>query len=253
MSGNVLSLLGLALRGRRLAVGDEPVALAVKAGEARLILLASDAAENTLRRGAHLAEEGHCLHLVLPFTKAELGGALGRGSAAIAALTDTGLASAAAQKLAALDPERYGDTAARMERKLQRAKERQAAAPRKKKRPPDEKRRTRPSGRPEERPKEHHPGKKPYSGGRRPDGKPRFGERPSKEPRRSSGRPGGPHSEGSRPGEGPGGTHRADRKPEGRFEGASRPRRKGPPGGGGHGHEKGRNHGGGKNPGGGRR
>ena len=96
MSGNnVLSLLGLALRGGRLAVGEEPAALAAKAGQARLLLTASDAAGNTLRRAEHLAEEGHCLHLTLPFDKAELGGALGRGSAAIAALTDLGLAAAA--------------------------------------------------------------------------------------------------------------------------------------------------------------
>ncbi len=51
MSGkNILSLLGLALRGGRLAVGEEPVALAAKAGQARLLLVASDAAGNTLRR-----------------------------------------------------------------------------------------------------------------------------------------------------------------------------------------------------------
>ena len=86
MSGNnVLSLLGLALRGGRLAVGEEPAALAAKAGQARLLLVASDAAGNTRRRAEHLAEEGHCLWLALPFAKAELGGALGRGSAAIAA------------------------------------------------------------------------------------------------------------------------------------------------------------------------
>ena len=126
MNNNILSLLGLALRGGRLAVGEEPVALAAKAGQARLLLAASDAAGNTLRRAEHLAEEGHCLCLTLPFAKAELGGALGRGSAAIAALTDTGLAAALTKRLAALDPERYGEAAARMDLKLRRAKERRA-------------------------------------------------------------------------------------------------------------------------------
>ncbi len=128
MSGkNILSLLGLALRGGRLAVGEEPVALAAKAGQARLLLVASDAAGNTLRRAEHLAREGHCLWLVLPFPKAELGGALGRGSAALAALTDLGLAAAVAERLAAMDPERYGEAAARMDLKRRRAKERQSA------------------------------------------------------------------------------------------------------------------------------
>ena len=127
MNNNILSLLGLALRGGRLAIGDEPVALAAKAGQARLLLTASDAAGNTLRHTEHLAQEGRCLWLVLPFTKAELGGALGRGGTAVAALTDTGLAAAVTARLAALDPERYGDIAARMDLKLRRAKERRAA------------------------------------------------------------------------------------------------------------------------------
>lgn len=132
MSGNnVLSLLGLALRGGRLAVGEEPAALAAKAGQARLLLTASDAAGNTLRRAGHLAEEGHCLHLTLPFSKAELGGALGRGSAAIAALTDLGLAAATVERLAQLDPGRYGEAAARMDLKRRRAAERKAAPRRK--------------------------------------------------------------------------------------------------------------------------
>lgn len=127
MNNHILSLLGLALRGGRLAVGEEPAALAAKSGQARLLLAASDAAGNTLRRMEHLAEEGHCLSLTLPFTKAELGGALGRGSAAIAALTDLGLAAAVAERLAQWDPERYGAAAARMDLKRRRAKERQSA------------------------------------------------------------------------------------------------------------------------------
>lgn len=143
MNDNILSLLGLALRGGRLAVGEEPAAQAAKAGQARLILLASDAAGNASRGAERLAREGHCLHLTLPFSKAELGGALGRGSAAIAALTDTGLAAAVTERLAALDPERYGEAAARMDLKRRRAEERQTAPRRRGKadRPPDRKRR----------------------------------------------------------------------------------------------------------------
>ena len=142
--GNILSLLGLALRGGRLAAGDEPTALAAQGGKARLVLLASDAGEKTLRRGTHLAEEGNCLILTLPFSKAELGGALGRSSTAIMALTDLGLANALAQKLAALDQERYGETAQRMELKLRRAQERKTAPRRQP--PAPERREPRPGG-----------------------------------------------------------------------------------------------------------
>lgn len=172
MNHNILSLLGLALRGGRLDVGEEPVALAAKAGRARLILLASDAAGNTLRRAEHLAREGHCLWLAVPFPKAELGRALGRDTAAIAALTDTGLAAAVTERLAALDPERYGEAAARMDLKLRRARERRAAPRRAGKADRPLERERRPAGR--DRPRSERPREdRPYhagSSGARPQG-----------------------------------------------------------------------------------
>lgn len=118
---NILSLLGLALRGNNLAVGEEPVEAASRARDARLLLLASDAAENTRRRVERFAGTGQCLWLRLPFTKAELGRAVGRTAVAVAALTDIGLAGALAGKLAALDPEQYGAAAERLELKARRA------------------------------------------------------------------------------------------------------------------------------------
>lgn len=210
MSGNnVLSLLGLALRGGWLAVGEEPAALAAKAGQARLLLTSSDAAGNTLRRAEHLAEEGHCLHLTLPFSKAELGGALGRGSAAVAALTDTGLAAAVAERLAQADPERYGEAAARMELKRRRAKERKEAPRR------DPPKREPPQGR-DRRPPKRAEGRSPRDGGRpeeRRTGKPRpwggertgrpYGGKPGEGRPRRGDHPGGPRPAGGR-GERPG-------------------------------------------------
>ena len=229
MSGNngILSLLGLALRGGRLAVGEEPSALAAKAGQARLLLTAADAAGNTLRRAEHLAEEGHCLHLTLPFSKAELGGALGRGSAAVAALTDTGLAAAVAERLAQADPERYGEAAARMELKRRRAKERKEAPRR------DPPKREPPQGR-DRRPPKRAEGRSPRDGGRpeeRRTGKPRpwGGERTG---RPYGGKPGegrprrGDHPGGQRPAGGRG--ERPDRPP--RYGGKAGPK---PPRGGG--------------------
>ena len=130
---NVLSLLGLALRGGRLAVGDEAAAQSAQGGTARLLLTASDAGEKTLRRARFLSDEGHCMLLPLPFAKTELGSALGRGTAAIVAVTDLGLAAAVTEKLALLDPEACGDAPERMRLKLRRAKERKEAP---RKRPP---------------------------------------------------------------------------------------------------------------------
>ena len=97
---NILSLLGLALRGGRLVMGEEPVEGVARARDARVLLLASDAADNTRRRIEHFADEGQCMWLRVPFTKEELGRALGRTSVAVAAITDIGLAAAVARRLA---------------------------------------------------------------------------------------------------------------------------------------------------------
>ena len=125
-SHNILSLLGLALRGGRLVMGEEPVEAVARARDTRILLLASDAADNTRRRVEHFADAGQCLWLRVPFTKAELGRQFGRTSVAVAAVTDVGLASAVVNKLAALDPEAYGDAAQKLELKAKRAAERRA-------------------------------------------------------------------------------------------------------------------------------
>ena len=96
-----------------------------RARHARLLLVASDAAANTRRRCAHFAEAGAVPWAELPFTKEELGGTVGRSSCALAAVTDIGFASSLAAKLSALNPERYGDLAAALDVKAQKALQRQ--------------------------------------------------------------------------------------------------------------------------------
>ena len=123
----ILHLLGLARKAGRLEVGEEPVGAACRAHHARLVLLASDAAPNSCRRAAHFGQAGNVLFLELPFTKAELGFVLGRGSCAMLALTDAGFAASVLEKLAARDPERYGPAAQQLREKADRMLQRQRA------------------------------------------------------------------------------------------------------------------------------
>jgi ribosomal protein L7Ae-like RNA K-turn-binding protein len=125
-SNGILSLLGLALRGGNLAVGEEPVEAVARARDARVLLVASDAADNTYRRVKHFADVGQCIWLRIPFTKAELGRAVGRSAAAVVAVTDIGLANAVVRKLAQLDPVKYDEAASRLELNAKRAAERKA-------------------------------------------------------------------------------------------------------------------------------
>ena len=123
-NNNILNMLGLALRAGRLEVGEEPVGAVCRARDCRLILVARDAADNTFRRVRHFADAGQCLWISVPFTKDELGGAVGRTSCAMLALTDIGFAESVAKKLAAVDPEKYTKTAEQLSVKAQRAAQR---------------------------------------------------------------------------------------------------------------------------------
>ena len=120
MDNGLIGLIGLTRKAGKAEVGEESVSIAAKAHKARLILLASDAGEHTRRHGERLGEQGNCPALPLPLTKAELGGALGRGSCAILAFTDVGMAAAAAKKLAAADPALYGPAAQRLDYKAEK-------------------------------------------------------------------------------------------------------------------------------------
>lgn len=125
---NILSFLGLARRGSHLAVGEEPVGAAARAKDARLILLASDAAGHTQRRARHFAEIGACLCLSVPYRKEELGSAVGRNGIALVAVTDVGFANSLVQKLLAQYGDDYAEAAARMQVKADRAAERKREA-----------------------------------------------------------------------------------------------------------------------------
>ena len=124
MDNNLLSLLGLCKRAGMLEVGEEPVESVARARVARVLFLASDAAENTARRIRHFAELGSCIWLCIPFTKSELGSAVGGTSCALLAVTDIGFAANIVHRLAAEDPVHYDEAAAKLDLKAKRAAER---------------------------------------------------------------------------------------------------------------------------------
>lgn len=121
----ILHLLGLAKKAGRLEIGEEPAGAVCRARQAKLLLLAADAAPNTRRRAAHFGEAGNTLWLETPFTKAELGLILGRSSCAMLALTDAGFSTAIVEKLAARDPDKYGPAARQLREKADRVLQRQ--------------------------------------------------------------------------------------------------------------------------------
>lgn len=122
---NNLKLLGMARKAGRLEVGEEPVGGSARARKARLILLAADAAANTVRRATHFGEGAKIPVLATPYTKAELGSVVSRTSCAMMAITDAGFAASFAGKLAAQTPEEYGTAAQTLEKQAEKVLQRQ--------------------------------------------------------------------------------------------------------------------------------
>ena len=89
-----LSLLALARKGGIAELGKEPVGGAARGGKAYVILVAKDASDHTWRRAKSFAAgtEQQCVRL--PWTKDQLGAAIGRDTLAIAAVTDVQMALA---------------------------------------------------------------------------------------------------------------------------------------------------------------
>jgi len=127
MREKLLSFLGLMRRAGALAVGETNTGAAVRAGKAKLLLLAADASENARGRAETFIRGRRTQLVPLPFAKAELETALGLGGCSMAAVTELGFADALMKQLAAFEPERYeapaGETARRREKAERRRRE----------------------------------------------------------------------------------------------------------------------------------
>ena len=121
-----LNYLALARKAGLAELGEEPVGGAARAGKAYVILVASDASDHTWRRAKSFAAgtEQQCVRL--PWTKDEVGAAIGRDALAIGAITDVSLALALVQAL----PQNESNQPALevLNKKAEKAKKRQQEA-----------------------------------------------------------------------------------------------------------------------------
>lgn len=122
----VLNYLALARKAGFAELGEEPVGAAARMGRARLVVVASDAGDHTWRRAKSFVDGTRQQLIRLPFTKDEMGFAIGRTSLAIAAITDIGLAKSLVEALGA--PEQNKAVLAVLEELSNRAKLRQKEA-----------------------------------------------------------------------------------------------------------------------------
>ena len=121
-----LNYMSLARRGGRIELGEEPCGGAARAGHARLIIVAGDASPHTWRRAKSYAAGTDQQCLRVPFSKDEMGEAIGRTSLAMAAFTDPAMALAFVKALE--QREEYREVLENLELKTKRLKQRQVEA-----------------------------------------------------------------------------------------------------------------------------
>lgn len=85
-----LGMIGMCRRAGRIATGDEQTKISLMSGGVSLIVIAEDASKYIVSRftGMSQAEGKPCLRIKC--TKAELGGAIGRGDCAVVGICDAG-------------------------------------------------------------------------------------------------------------------------------------------------------------------
>ncbi len=119
-----LGLLSISRKGGNIVYGEDHVGAQARAGRARLVILASDAGGHTVRRAKSFVAGTAQPIVTVPFTKDELGDALGIVSCAIACITDVRLAQAFVKTLG--EPEKNAKLLEDLDVRVKRVEQRRA-------------------------------------------------------------------------------------------------------------------------------
>ena len=120
------SYVGLARKAGLIELGEEPVGAVARARKARLVVVAQDATDHTWRRAKSFVAGSEQICLRIPYTKDQLGQAVGRTELALAAFTDPALALAFCKALE--NPERYRTEIESLEKLSTRIRQRKKEA-----------------------------------------------------------------------------------------------------------------------------
>lgn len=121
-----LNYMGLARKAGLIELGEEPVGAVARARKARLVVVAQDATDHTWRRAKSFVAGSEQICLKVPYSKDQLGQAVGRTELALAAFTDPALALAFVQALN--QPERYKGELESLEKLSARIRQRKKEA-----------------------------------------------------------------------------------------------------------------------------
>lgn len=120
MESSYLGLLGLSRRAGKLCSGSEASREAISCGEAKLVIIASDASEKTRENFKFFAEEAEVCLINVTESAAELGNAIGKRPCAVLSVCDVGFSAAIVKKLADINNSAK-EAAQRLSEKAERA------------------------------------------------------------------------------------------------------------------------------------
>ena len=121
-----LNYVSLARKAGRIELGEEPVGAVTRAQKARLVVVAQDASDPTWRRAKSFVAGTNQQCIRIPYSKEELGLAVGRTSLAIGAFTDAAMALAFVKALP--ESQKYADTIGALDEKSRKLRQREDEA-----------------------------------------------------------------------------------------------------------------------------
>lgn len=130
MGNRALNYLALMRKANAVCIGETDTGTAVRAGKAKLLILAQDASINAQRRAGGFVYGRNVRMTQVPFTKDEISTTVGKSGCSMAAICDAGFAEAFVKALAEQSPDEYSELLSEMSRlnesRLLREKERRA-------------------------------------------------------------------------------------------------------------------------------
>lgn len=106
MMNRALSQLGLAMRAGKVVTGDEIVLKAIRSSEAKLVILAGDASDNTTKKFRDKCGS-YNIPLVIGFDRESLGTSVGKPERVVLAVTDQGFAEIISKKMETMSEVEY--------------------------------------------------------------------------------------------------------------------------------------------------
>lgn len=88
-NNNILNLLGLAYRAKKLVIGSDDVLLSIKDNTIKLVLIDKDMMSNTSKEITYFCEKNNIV-LVRNFTKEELSHSIGKKNISVIGIIDEG-------------------------------------------------------------------------------------------------------------------------------------------------------------------